>query len=361
MGWFAIAFILGFLGFYVWRHSSRKQRVAETSVLCLSIFVVFGYWWWQARKLVGWLGLSPALAYPASPLDLAIAMFGSGSVCRFLLGATLGAGTAYIGTRATKLSAGALPAIGSVGLAVTLLAITAPNLDYWLAHATGLKASGIEIQLANVAAAQRSVVPDSRESFMDEKALELLRTLDRTAQRDKEVFDFVSPEPARSEDLEHIRKASAAIISPMAGCIADAIENGLDPEFARMSLRPIIGRLQEIIRLEEQETRSRQEAKSSQLDIARPKFWADVIAIPGNIKEHLFDRRTGSVEPDSCHQLEREYKITEPSKIDLPTFSRYKAYPHLPAAASYLLIFTRNNTFATKFPKIEKWRLYSKI
>src|SRR5262245_33549462 len=101
-------------------------------------------------------------------------------VARFILGVVLGFGFAYAieedrRARGQPAGRGIRPnTYMMVGLALIVLAGIAPHLDHWLSRVSGFKSSIIEIQLTSISTVHKGSMADARESFHDEKVLEVL-------------------------------------------------------------------------------------------------------------------------------------------------------------------------------------------
>jgi hypothetical protein len=355
MGWFVIALFVGFSAFHIWRHSSSRLRSLEIRVLVIFLFAALIYWCAHAYSQMEFFNHPLVLRRLLILPELILGYISSAPVYRFLLGLAVGCGAAYILTRIRILSATALSSIGAIGLFLTLLAIVSPHLDHWLRNATSFKASVVEIQLANLSNARSLIVPDSRESFMDEAVLTYLAYYDETAERDQIYLRYSRPansnETQQEKDVEAIRKAFAAVVSPVARCLRSAIANGLDVELVRTRLRDIANELHGIIKFEYWEEAASDEGKK-ELQERRKRFWRRIIEFPTFIKEHLpdqVDHQSFRFDSRSCLRIKEEYNIDNIDDIVFPRLIEFRQYPHLFLAASYLFIYTKNDFLALTF------------
>jgi hypothetical protein len=237
MGWFAISCVLGLLLYGLWRISLSAGGWTRRAIITSTIIAVAA-----ALAFVFTRGHSFSWDYSTQ-----------GMVARIIFGGVLGFGVAYV-SDAQMRSAPLLVGRGrstymSIGMALVILAIVAPHLDRWLSRLAGFKTAIVEVQLTNISTAHKAVVPDSRESFLADSALQILKDYEKNISEDVAYIElFVLPDLSWQEErassdtaqvmgqirkyqdrlhrLRSLQQAFNNTISPLAECLQDAIKGG---------------------------------------------------------------------------------------------------------------------------------------
>ncbi len=277
MGWFATACVLGFLLYGLWRMWLSAGSWTRAGTIIAAVLLGFAL-----------------LKIQSFSWD----SFAHGMIARFIFGGVLGFGVGYL-SNAQMDGAPLLVGRGrstymSIGLALVILAIAAPHLDLWLSRLAGFKTAIVEVQLTNISAAHKAVVPDSRESFLDDAALLILKNYENNISEDIayiELFmlpdlewqqtrtsfdtvqlnDQIKKYQDRLHRLKSLQQAFKNTISPLAGCLQDAIKGGLSVESARGIVRPIADEIQQIFILEEAAPKN-EEDQPQKISSARTKL-----------------------------------------------------------------------------------------
>lgn len=335
MGWFTIALVLGFLAYSAWM--ALAPVVTVQKIVAAGIVAIIAI-------ALGFLLFAPAGAFS----DLGF-WIGSGGAARLMIGSVLGMGLSYARTQQLRPASLWL----SIAGAALVAALVAPYIDTWLAHITGLKASFIEVQLANVSPDRKSVEADNREFYCEEDCLRSLRSYDKSIERDiayidnfalKDLEYRLAQNTEPREGLENEKKKLVGqkelllnlngvfekVISPSADCLLRATENGLDVESARELLRPLSNLVMQMVVLEEKGERDR-------VQKIHDRIW-DLVGVPEGISDYLDQQAKAK-----CAAIQQAKKtITEPSYSDL------KGLPHSDVARALLLWFVLNDKFAMK-------------
>jgi len=275
MGWFAIACICGFLGFWGRRPLSnwlaRTCKITSNDADILAVIIAF-------TILLAGLVLWSILLQNARTFGQIAEAFGHGAVARFLFGLILGVGTAFVAAERSRVqsdnrapsapaaagSAGGEGEVGggappdgggsstlrthlvlSTGLVITLLALAAPHLDRWFSRLTALKSPLIELQVTSVATHKVSV-GEGLEAYNDALSLGLLAGYSNRIGQDIEYLEKYGRNVSTSS-AKKLLPAFATIISPIARCVQTAIDQGLSIESARQMIRPTADLLLQII------------------------------------------------------------------------------------------------------------------
>jgi hypothetical protein len=267
---------------------------------------------------------------------------GHGGVARFLLGLVLGFGVAYIieqrssvyspvannpgasrrttpsrqyrasGPRAGGKHAGDNPGdngeplggfartgtavLLTIGLAITFLALAAPHVDHWLSHLTTVKLPIGELQVASVTA-HRATTADNIGLLTDVRSMEALSLYPAKIRQDIdylenfEIHELETALPGYDKDarMELERKRQKAkellgvfdgLISPVAGCVQTAIDNGLSIETVRRIVRPIGETAEQIILFDGNFT-------DDELTSKHEKLWREISELPNRLREFL--------------------------------------------------------------------------
>ncbi|HLH98828.1 MAG TPA: hypothetical protein VKW08_27265 [Xanthobacteraceae bacterium] len=382
MGWFVIAVIIGFFGYWVWQAASVRVATRwpcelRTSQLatafCSFVLVLVG--------IASWASFS---VHPHTFGEMTDAI-GQGIVARFILGLLLGAGAAFLAQERIRAAAerrenaarrppaiaaqGALtaeqtgaaggdmpadppavrdeqPAAGigtslalSTALGITFLALAAPHLDRWLSHLTSLKSPVIELQVAT-ATNHRISLEDSAEAFDDEGSLTYLAIYSQRISQDIEYLEkYDTTNPKRSTMLPSMKALAPAfgtVISPVAACVQKAINHGLSLESARTMIRPTAELLEQILFNKDIE-------KNGELSATHDRLWQGVIDLPRKIAPYVHDR--------TCESVPSVYYVDGivPNAVSyFPRIQDYRTLPYLYVAAAYFLSFMGDDDKARK-------------
>ena len=343
MGWFATACVLGFLLYGLWR-----------------MWLSAGSWT-RAGTIIAAVLLGFALLKIQS---LSWDSFAHGMIARFIFGGVLGFGVGYL-SNAQMDGAPLLVGRGrstymSIGLALVILAIAAPHLDLWLSRLAGFKTAIVEVQLTNISAAHKAVVPDSRESFLDDAALLILKNYENNISEDiayiesfmlpdlewqqtrtsfdtVQLNDQIKKYQDRLHRLKSLQQAFKNTISPLAGCLQDAIKGGLSVESARGIVRPIADEIQQIFILEEAAPKN-EEDQPQKISSARTKLQDSLSHLP--VENYLNQGRCLSSDLQKLKALAQE--------IPPYTQKEYASLPQLYVATASLLLFVNSDELALK-------------
>ena len=187
-----------------------------------------------------------------------IDVIGRGTVARALLGIVVGFGLGYAiehrilvaeapkGARNRSKGgerSGGTSALLTVGFGAVLLALASPHLDRWLSRLTSFKSPIIELQLGSVASHKVSVT-EGAAALNNVASLKNLSTYARAINQDIEFAqDYDRSNQAQSGTSRELLPAFTYLISPIAGCMQTAIDNGLSISSARQMLRPMTDNL----------------------------------------------------------------------------------------------------------------------
>jgi hypothetical protein len=347
VGWFAIACVLGFLLYGIWR-----IRFSAGS-------------WTRAGIIAGIIIAVVALAF----VLLKIQSFSwdysaQGMVARFIFGGVLGFGVGYLNdaqmNRAPLLIGRGRGTYMSIGVALVILAIVAPHLDRWLSRLTGFKTAIVEVQLTNISTAHKALVSPSRESFLSDSALQILKDYETNISEDIAYIEWFtlpdlewqktrgSPDPVqvngqirkyqdRLQRLKSLQQAFTNTLSPLAECLQDAIKGGLSVESARGIVRPIADEIQQILILEEA-TSQNDEDQPQKISSARTKLQESLSHLP--VENYLNQGRCLSSDLQKLKALAKE--------IPPYTQKEYASLPQLYVATASLLLFVSSDELALK-------------
>jgi hypothetical protein len=414
MVWFVIASIVGFGAYWLFvRYRDllcsglavvERRALVWASVLT-AIIIAFS----------SWASFSNRGRFTAERLG---EMIGSATSARFLLGFLLGAVAAYAVDHGVFSSNATVPAsppvrrglrprppsppnqgknpagtadkflMLSIAAAVALLALVAPYLDDWFSRVAGFKTSWIEIQLTNISASTQAVKPDNRKSFVDEVLLDFFQKYDETLKRDiayigfelrdldyrekkvvreitdREVDESSSELRSLLDDKEKLKQQRQQltnlyelfhdVVSPVAGCIRDAISNGLNVESIRQKLGDAADMVTQLIIFEANEKKVQEDEEKQtgekRAEIAKQRDEASqrlqkhrrniremAASMPKRVQDFLDP--TQRVKCDGI-------KIKEATSI--PYYGEYEALPHLYVARAALLWFVNHDLLAIK-------------
>jgi hypothetical protein len=366
MGWFAIAFLIGFLAYWQWQ-KQRQICVALAFAACIA-------------------AVSFAIGYACRySLDLLLDRIGQGYVARILLGFALGNATAYVlEERATLRNAqiealkagggaakpagdggkgepsvlGGIAGMGTTALlwlaaVIVFVAVAAPHLDGWLRRMTSLKLPFGELQVASVNS-HASIAADSIDVLADYWSMTHLGGYHERIRQDAEYINqFEIPElekrktesPGSSSDIQkQIDKAKLIargatelypvfnlLISPIARCVDDAVSNGLALDSIRLKARPMADALQHILFLEKENTLDPGYGPS------HDKFWSELKKLPALVEPLVSsDLRT------QCSQIVNVYESNQLNKGALPELRKYKTIPYLYVASILFASFMKD-------------------
>jgi hypothetical protein len=347
VGWFAIACVLGFLLYGIWR-----IRFSAGS-------------WTRADIIAGIIIVVVALAF----VFLKIQSFSwdyaaQGMVVRFIFGGVLGFGVGYLSEaqmNGTPLLIGrGRGAFMSIGVALVILAIVAPHLDRWLSRLTGFKTAIVEVQLTNISTAHKALVSPSRESFLSDSALQILVDYEKNISEDIAYIElFTLPDlewqkargssdavqvngqirkyQDRLQRLKSLQQAFKNTLSPLAECLQDAIKGGLSVESAREMVRPIADEIQQILILEEASSQN-DEGQPQKISSARAKLQESLSHLP--VENYLNQGRCLSSDLQKLKALAKE--------IPPYTQKEYASLPQLYVATAGLLLFVNSDELALK-------------
>ena len=379
MGWFAIAFLAGFLAYWQWE-KQRQACVALLIVACIAaVLFAIGY----------------ACRYS---LDLLLDRIGQGYVARILLGFALGNATAYFIEERTALhkaqlellKAGAPPAPaddakaapsaleGVAGVSMTGLlwvaalilffAIAAPHLDGWLRRMTSLKLPFGELQVASLSV-HHSMRAESIDLMSDATSMATLSDYNERIRQDIEyitefeIADLTqqkardsarAPELARkiaektkiAEEARELYPVFDRLISPIAACIRDATDSGLAIDSVRLKARPMANALQHILFIDGKEFPEKEYTD------AHEKFWTELKQLPGKIESYLDkDRRK------DCSEIVPRYEGGLLPRVRYPDIRKYHATPYLHVAALLFALFMRDDDVALRVVEQNQNRL----
>jgi len=366
MGWFAIAFLIGFLVYWQWQ-KQRQICLALALIACIALVLV-------------------AIGYACRhSLALLLDRIGQGYVARILLGFALGNATAYVlEERATLRNAqiealkaggnaaapagdggkgessvlGGIAGMGTTALlwlaaVIVFVAVAAPHLDGWLRRATSLKLPFGELQVASVNS-HASIAADNIELLADSWSMSHLGDYHERIRQDAEYINqFEIPElekrkkesPGSSPDIQRqiddakMIAGSASelypvfnlLISPIARCIDAAASNGLALDSIRLKARPMADALQHILFLE------KENASDPRYDSSHEKFWSELKKLPAVAEPFLsVDLR------NQCSQIVNTYESNSLNKGALPEMRKYKTVPYLYAASILFAAFMKD-------------------
>jgi hypothetical protein len=241
-----------------------------------------------------------------------------------------------------------------------VLALVAPFVDKWLNNVTGLKTALIEIQVANVSNAAKTVEPGQRDALYEVTGTQLLGQFAASVNRDIQFVSlFAIPDlrddpktnsfdeakskreiatlTAQQAQLVQLQGLFEQMVSPIARCIDLAVGNGFDLAAVQAMLRPVAGQLREIRlgeqRLEKLTELGDRQALATELDQARRDFLDGLRAIPPRLL-----RFVGPTGQADC--------TTSIASDDLPAASEFKTLPHLFTAMAVLFAFVKNDDVA---------------
>jgi hypothetical protein len=348
VGWFAIACLFGFLLYYgIWRQSLSAGS------------------WTRAITIAGTTIVVAALAFAFAKIQtLSWDYATQGMLARIIFGGALGFGVGYV-SDAQMHGAPLLVDRGrstymSIGLALVILAIAAPHLDRWLARLAGFKTAIVEVQLTNISTAHKAVVPDSRESFLADSALEILKDYESHIIEDVAYIQLFmlpdltwqkkqgSSDPAQVEEqikeyrdrlrrLKNLQQAFTDTLTPLAECLQDAIKGGLSVESARAIVRPITDDIQQIFILEEAASQN-EEGRSRKITLARQNLQDSLSHLP--VENYL--------NPGKCSSGDLQKLKALAQEIPPYTQKEYANLPQLYVATASLLLFVHSDELALK-------------
>jgi hypothetical protein len=347
VGGFAIACVLGILLYGIWRISLSASS------------------WTRAGIIAGTIIALAALAFVFTKIhSFSWDYSAQGMVARIIFGAVLGFGVGYV-SDAQMHSAPLLVGPGrstymSIGLALVILAIVAPHLDRWLSRLAGVKTAIVEVQLTNISTAHRAVVPDSRESFLADSALQILKDYEKNISEDiayiqlfmlpdlewqkergssdtAQVIERIRKYQDRLQRLKSLQQAFKNTLSPLAECLQDAIKGGLSVESARGIVRPIADEIQQIFILEEA-TSQNDEDRPQKISSARKMLQDSLSHLP--VENYLNQGRCLSSDLQKLKALAQE--------IPPYTQKEYASLPQLYVATASLLLFVNSDELALK-------------
>jgi hypothetical protein len=345
MGWFVIACMLGYLGYWGWRFISDRRPLAAFLFVVGSFVVVF-------VSLVLWARLSEDAESFGEIADT----LHDGRVARFLLGIVLGAGVALTmagsaGVQADDKDAPAnsapapLPAhlVLSLGLGILLLALTAPYVDGWFRRVTGFKSSVIELQLAG-AATHRISIAEGQETLILEHSLEYLEGYASKIETDIEYYEkYGQDDPKQPNIIASARELLPTfkrIAAPVAGCVDMAIKDGwLSIDSARELIRPTTDLLEQILF---------DGPQSRQLDEKQKEFWNSIADLPKKIRKGANPQAILS--DPVCSDVPKMYweeSVSDRETLS-PKFGHFKNVPYLYVTAAWLISFMNDRDKALR-------------
>ncbi len=368
MGWFPIAFIIGFLGFWRWREWSTWSRQTRSLWLVALVLIIL--------VLTG-IAIGYVCKYSTPFL---FDWIGQGLVGRILLGLLLGIATAYVVERRSAVHAAHLKILETaahqrratavsgkeldygmpegiagasltgtlwIAVVVVLFAIAAPHLDGWLRRVTSLKTPFGELQIASISS-QRLIAADSLDVFADELTMEILSHYDEPIRMDAEYLRKVEipdlerrssqglgSSPALERELERQKKVASdadellavfkGLISPIADCVYHAVRGGLAIDSVRQQVRPIANALYHILAIEG----GGGKIPDGSYNDSHNLFWNELQALPKKVEPFLTTDKQGE-----CAKIVPGYQT---GNGRLPEIRKYKDMPYLYVAA---LLFT---------------------
>ena len=262
-------------------------------------------------------------------------------------------------------------ALLSIAIGMFVLALASPHLDSWLSHLTKITLPYGELTVATTTA-HRTINSDALLYLADALSLNALsKYKDKLRQDIGYIKHFEIPElelnmkaaqsvSDRPQDLWEIEKkltqarttlekvealqpAFNKLISPIAGCVLDAIDNGLSVETVRRKLRPAAEDLEEIIFAGDHLTKGERTNRHQD-------FWTTIESIPEYVSKHLDgpNKDTASDRKDEC----LSYPIGA-ADVTPPKLEDYRSVPYLAVAAFLFSAFVKDEDLAQKiFDKI---------
>jgi hypothetical protein len=327
VGWFAIACVSGFFGYWArlwlttWLAAQHQITIEaaeiRSAVIAFATVFICLFLWTVLFQNARTLGEIPAGLY-------------NGYVARFLLGLVLGAGAAFVIAQrsgpvapAGAIQSGILPVhfILSMGIGILAIALVAPYVDDWFQRLTGIKSPFIELQLGAGATTHRVSVAEGENIFFSFQTLKFLQNYDDRIQSDIDYFASYGQGPKNTTIIDSAKALLPAfkdVIRPVATCVQTAITEGwLSTDSARQIILPAAELLEQIIFAEEVLDQRGEQSKHDQ-------FWQLVMTLPDKIQSRV-----------------RIPECTTPRDIkNFPTFQKYQNLPYLHAAAALLISFT---------------------
>jgi hypothetical protein len=386
MGWFALGGIVGFL-LYRWWHYQFSDANAD-------------------RKLIEWLAI--ALPIVAVLLFLLSGYFdvvqawlattaeavARGSIARALFGIILGFGAGFAiqqrldhqrlpESDLAKLVAKLVPAksedqfgVGgpiSIAALIVLLAGITPYLDGWLRHVTSIKLPYGEFEVGSFAA-HKTITADGLIYLTDAFSLQgLAKYGDKITQDIQYMDNFEIPaltqeiaadkviDGEQGFDIEQLQKelekkqdilkrsknllpAFEQLLSPVAQCAQEAINQGLNINNVRRVVRPLADDL-EIIIVQQQNAAAAQDLKAE-----RERLWSDLWSgikqLPSKIRDFTYDT-TDPQKPTIRAECQ-----DDKTSFELPTFDAYKDVPYLYVTGILYASFVRDDELASKILEV---------
>jgi hypothetical protein len=326
VGWFAIACVSGFFGYWAWRWlapwlAAQHQITIEaaeirSAVIAFATVIIGLILWTILFQHVRTAGEIPAVLY-------------NGYVARSLLGLALGAGAAFvIAQRSGPVAAAGTPQFGilpthlvlSMGIGILTLALVAPYVDGWFQRLTGIKSPFIELQLGAGATTHRVSVAQGENIFFTIQSLKFLQNYNDRIQGDIDYFTAYGKGPNNKNLVDSAKALLPAfkdVIKPVATCVQTALTQGwLSTDSARQIISPTAELLEQIIFAEDVLDQRGEQAKHDQ-------FWQLVMTMPDKVQSRV-----------------RIPECTAPRDIkNFPTFQKYQNLPYLHAAAALFISF----------------------
>jgi len=388
MGWFAILFVAGFLLFWGWRGWPTWNERPRYAVVNAGIVLFFAL-----VAIACWYAWTHSLAFLLDRIGQA---YGA----RVLLGLGLGIATAYVVEQRAIVRAAQLAALArgahvrhpapvapqvageqangdgilgmslngllGIGLVVVFFAIAAPHLDGWLRRMTSLKLPFGELQVASVST-HAVIKSDSIDLLADATSLAVLSNYDERIQQDLEYLrEFELPDLVETksrnlanknatqktiDEKQETLKAGnellpvfSGLISPIAKCIGEAIDNGLAIDDVREKVRPMARALEHILYAEDKKDLDVEDKKILDAEYAKSHqiFWDKLKGLPKEVGQFLEGKRR-----KECLDLSMGYE-TGSTKNFLPEIRNYKKMPYLYVAAILFTSFVRDDEVALK-------------
>jgi hypothetical protein len=265
-------------------------------------------------------------------------------------------------------------ALLTIGIGMFVLAIASPHLDSWLNHVTKIKLPYGELTVAT-STTHRTINSDALLYLADSLSLTLLSKYREKLDQDIEYIEFFQiPEmdaehKIREQSLNGDRDTSDAedkfnklklaleeakslkpvfdhVISPIANCVLDAINNGMSVERVRRRLRLATESLEEIILAGDRLT-------ESEMEEAHNNFWTEIKLLPEFIKNYLDDEKAKDKDSEHIKECRSYFKSHErqmPSEtaelrdtLNLPRMKAYTKVPYLGVAAFLFSAFVRDD------------------
>ena len=380
MGWFAIACICGYLGYWAWRTLSNwlagKNQIANTEILSLAIDLS-GYSE-RLLSLSNWLDRKHTIAKHnagtiAATIAFAILFAGlvvwaiwsqdartvgqiadslhHGLVARFILGLVLGAGAAFVIAERSPLKPGggdAAPTPGglpmhlilSMGIGILLLALTAPYVDGWFRRLAGFKSPLIELQLVAGASTHKVSVTEGLDSLINQHHLAYMMHYDIRIRQD---INYFSKYGQNGQNQNGTIKSAVELLStferilvPVMTCVQTAIDQGwLSIDSARQMITPSAELLEQIIF---------GEAKlGEKLEEKHEQFWQYLTKLP-----EIIHSRVGISDCYAVPLVSHDMETPKDLKALSRKFQDYNNVPYLHVAAALLISFTGDSDNALR-------------